>query len=91
MTMGGLNAFLDYACHPLATLLLARQHMEDLLKYPYIVRIVRFQGIAGLLLLADRFVFLELTMLAALKFNMLFCLASLEAEGSGAAIVFVLV
>lgn len=35
MTWGGLNAFLDFAYHPLATLLLAKQYMEDLLNFPY--------------------------------------------------------
>lgn len=71
MTMGGFDAFLDFACHPLATLLLARQYMEDLLNYPYRVRVVYLQGIAGLLQLANRFVALELTIFAAIKLNIL--------------------
>ena len=87
MTMGGLNGFLHFAHHPLPTLLLARQYMEALLNSHYMMGVALLQGIAGVLLLLNRFVTLALTVLAAIIFNILLYHATLETEGSGAAIV----
>ena len=87
MTMGGLNGFLHFAHHPLPTLILARQYMEALLNSHYMMAVAFLQGTAGILLLVNRFVPLALTVLAAFIFNILLYHATLEAEGSGAAIV----
>ena len=86
MTIGGFNGFLHFAHHPLPVPLLAKQYMEALLNSRYMMGVAFVQGVAGMLLLANRFVALALTILAAILFNILLYHATLEAEGTGAAI-----
>ena len=86
MTIGGFNGFLHFAHHPLPVPLLAKQYMEALLNSRYMMGVAFVQGVAGILLLANSFVALALTILAAILFNILLYHATLEAEGTGAAI-----
>ena len=90
MTMGGLNDFLHFAHHPLPTLLLAKQYMEDLLNSRYMMGGAIFHGFAGIVLLINWFVTSALTILAAIIINLLLYHVTLEAEGFGAAIVVLL-
>ncbi len=87
MTMGGFNGFLHFANHPLPIPLLAKQYMEALLNSHYMMGVAFVEGVAGILLLANRYVALALTILAAILFNILLYHATLETEGTGAAIV----
>lgn len=87
MTMGGLNDFLHFAKHPLPIPVLARQYMEALLNSRYMMGVAFIQTVAGILLLVKRFVPLALTLLAAIIYNVLLFHATLDKEGSGAAIV----
>ncbi|WP_263384503.1 hypothetical protein [Granulicella arctica] len=87
MTWGGLNAFLDLAYHPSATLLVAKQYMEALLDLPYMVKVAFLQAIAGILLLIKCFVALALTVLAAINFNTTLYHATSQSKSSAAALV----
>ena len=77
-TVFGLNGFLHFIPQPPPTSQLAMQYMTTLATSHYFVLVFALQLIAGLLLLANRYVALALTLLAPILVNILLYHALME-------------
>ena len=77
----GLNGFLHFIPQPPPTSPLALQYMTVMSMSHYFVPVFLIQLVAGLLLLANRYVPLALTLLAPVLFNILLFHATMDPKG----------
>ena len=82
-TVIGLNGFFHFLPMPPPANPLALQYLTVVTASHYMVLIFLLQLIAGLLLLANRFVPLALTLLAAVLFNILLYHLTMDPKGIG--------
>ena len=82
-TVIGLNGFFHFLPMPPPANPLALQYLTVVTASHYMVLIFLLQLIAGLLLLANRFVPLALTLLAAVLFNILLYHITMDPKGIG--------
>jgi putative oxidoreductase len=82
-TVIGLNGFFHFLPMPPPTNPLALQYLTVITASHYMVLIFLLQLISGLLLLANRFVPLALTLLAAVLFNILLYHITMDPKGIG--------
>ncbi len=84
-TIFGLNGFLRFLPQPAPSSVLAAQFQAVLSDSHYMLFVVAFQLLSGLLLLAGRFVPLALTILAAILTNILVYHITIDPKGIGPA------
>lgn len=82
-TVIGLNGFFHFLPMPPPANPLALQYLTVVTRSHYMVLIFLVQLISGLLLLANRFVPLALTLLAAVLFNILLYHVTMDPKGIG--------
>jgi putative oxidoreductase len=82
-TVIGLNGFFHFLPQSLPSNPLAVQYLTVVIASHYMVLIFLVQLISGLLLLANRFVPLALTLLAAILFNILLYHITMDPKGIG--------
>ena len=89
-TVFGLNGFLHFIPQPPPASPLALQYMTVMSMTHYFVPVFLLQLVAGLLLLANRFVPLALALLAPILVNILLYHGTMDPKGIGAGLLAVL-